>query len=277
MENYVNIKNTTAIKFRIDCDLTIRIKEQRVTNTSIGLSWTTDSKNCGVVLPELQKLSYECSCKSTQSYEKTVADKNQFGGTCQMYGLKPYTEYNCAVQPKYNRNYVPAPTHGKQITTKIGVPGAIKNLVWNLQHNVIHATCDPPNDFNGPRKDYIARLYSGGDVLIETLNQNACKFEFKALSYSTEYELKVTASNGHNEGKTNQASVTTSYNDKAVIVSLVFFIMASVAFAVVLYKIYTLRLRKYRNDADVDENAVIELTEIYANVPQSECRRRDST
>ncbi|XP_033937785.1 receptor-type tyrosine-protein phosphatase C isoform X1 [Pseudochaenichthys georgianus] len=249
MENYVNIKNTTAIKFRIDCDLTIRIIEQRVTNASIGLSWTTDSKNCGVVLPELQKLSYECSCKSTQSYEKTVADKNQFGGTCQMYGLKPYTEYNCAVQPKYNRNYVPAPTHGKQIMTAIGVPGAINNLKVNLlEHNVIHATCDPPNDFNGPRKDYIARLYGGGDVLIETLNPTKCKFEFKALSYSTEYELKVTASNGHNESIPIGETVSTSYNDKAVIGFLVFLIiLTSVALLLVVYKIYVLRRRQSHN------------------------------
>ncbi|KAK5930600.1 hypothetical protein CgunFtcFv8_026822 [Champsocephalus gunnari] len=202
MDNNVTIKNTTAIKFRIDCDLTITIKEQSVTTTSIGLSWTTASKNCGVVLPKLQKLSYECSCKSTQSYEKTVADKNQFGGTCQMYGLKPYTEYNCAVQPIYNRNYFPAPTHVKQITTKIGVPGAINNL----------------------------------------------KFEFNALSYSTEYKLQVTASNGHNEGIPIRETVSTSYNDKAVIGFLVFLIiLTSVALLLVVYKIYVLRRRQSHN------------------------------
>ncbi|KAJ4943414.1 hypothetical protein JOQ06_005915 [Pogonophryne albipinna] len=127
------------------------------------------------------------------------------------------------------------------------LPGEINNLKVNLpKHNVIEATCVPPNYFNGPRKGYIARLYSGGDVLIKTLKQTECKFEFKDLSYSTEYELKVTAFNGHNEGIPIGASVTTSYDDKALIVSLVFFIVASVAFAVVLSKIYTLRLRKSR-------------------------------
>ncbi|KAJ4943413.1 hypothetical protein JOQ06_005914 [Pogonophryne albipinna] len=171
MDNNVTIKNTTAIEFKIDCNLTIRIKEPSVTNTSIALSWTTD------------------------------------------------------------------------------MPGAINNLKVNLlEQNVIHATCDPPNDFNGPRKDYIARLYGGGVVLIETPTQTACKFEFKALSYSTEYELQVTASNGHNEGIPIRETVSTSYNDKAVIGFLVFLIiLTSVALLLVVYKIYVLRRRQSHN------------------------------
>ena len=127
------------------------------------------------------------------------------------------------------------------------VPGAIKNLKVHLpEHNVINATCEHlnPTDFNGPRKDYIARLYGDG-VPIKTLNQTKCEFEFKDLSYSTKYELKVcmsqtfgfptllklyssyffkcyiswwggllcfqvTASNGKYKGKINQQSVSTS-------------------------------------------------------------------
>ncbi|XP_034002609.1 cell wall protein DAN4-like isoform X1 [Trematomus bernacchii] len=117
-DNNVNIKNTTAIEFRIDCDLKMSIPVTSVTNTSIALSWTTDSENCGVVLPKPQ-FHYECSCKPTQSYEKTVADKNPSGGTCKIDRLKPYTEYNCAVHPKYN-NYVPEPTNVKPTRTNIG-------------------------------------------------------------------------------------------------------------------------------------------------------------
>ncbi|XP_034002345.1 receptor-type tyrosine-protein phosphatase C isoform X3 [Trematomus bernacchii] len=249
-DNNVNIKNTTAIKFRIECDLKMNIKVTSVTNTSIALSWTTASEKCGVVLPELQKLSYECSCKPTQSYEKTAqADKNPSGGTCKIDRLKPNTEYKCAVQPKYN-NYVPERTHVKPTRTNIGVPGEIKNLKVHLpEHNVINATCDPlnPTDFNGPRKYYVARLYSG-DVLNKILNQSECKFEFKDLSYSTEYKLQVTASNGQYEGIPSGVPVTTSYNDKAVIGFLVFLIiLTSVALLLVVYKIYVLRRRQSHN------------------------------
>ncbi|KAI9517475.1 hypothetical protein NQZ68_004692 [Dissostichus eleginoides] len=195
MDNNLTITNTTTIKFRIDCDLKMSIKEPSVTNISIDLSWTTDSEKCAVVLPNLQKLSYECSCKPTQSKEK--------------------------------------------------MPGEIKNLeVDRPEHNFINATCERPTDLNGPEKYYIARLYGG--VLNKSLTQTKCEFEFKDLSYSTKYELQVTASNGDYESIPNRASVTTSYDNKALIVRLVFFIVASVAFAVLLYKIYTLRLRKSR-------------------------------
>ncbi|KAI3368593.1 hypothetical protein L3Q82_025605, partial [Scortum barcoo] len=61
-DNNVPIKNTNAVEFQIDCDLRITITEQRVTNTSIDLSWTTTSKNCQDVLPHLQKFSYNCDC-----------------------------------------------------------------------------------------------------------------------------------------------------------------------------------------------------------------------
>ncbi|KAK1896738.1 Receptor-type tyrosine-protein phosphatase C [Dissostichus eleginoides] len=226
MDNNLTITNTTAIKFRIDCDLKMSIKEPSVTNTSIDLSWTTD------------------------------------------------------IHPKYNNNREPALNNLKWTRTKIGVPGEIKNLeVDRPEHNLIKATCERPTDFNGPEKYYIARLYGG--VLNKSLTQTKCEFEFKDLSYSTKYELQVTASNGDYESIPTEhlSPLPVCDDNKALIVRLVFFIMASVAFAVLLYKIYTLRLRKSRkqSDADVDENAVIELVEIYANVSQSECRRRDST
>ncbi|KAL3047206.1 hypothetical protein OYC64_021430 [Pagothenia borchgrevinki] len=248
MDNNVTIKNTTAIKFRIDCDLKMSIKEPSVTTNSIALSWTTASENC---LPQPQ-FHYACSCKPTQS-KTAQAVKNPSGGTsgdsCKIDELKPYTEYKCAVQPKYNNHNISKATYVKPTRTNIGVPGEIKILKVNLpEHNVINATCDrlSPNDFNGPRKDYIARLYGGGVPI--KINKTKCEFEFKDLSYSTKYELKVTASNGQYEGKTNQASVTTSYNDKAVIGFLVFLIiLTSVALLLVVYKIYVLRRRQSHN------------------------------
>ncbi|KAK1897605.1 Receptor-type tyrosine-protein phosphatase C [Dissostichus eleginoides] len=190
MDNNLTITNTTAIKFRIDCDLKMSIKEPSVTNTSIDLSWTT------------------------------------------------------AIHPKYNNNRKPGLNNEKRITTKIGVPGEIKNLeVDRPEHNLIKATCERPTDFNGPEKYYIARLYGG--VLNETLNKTTCKFEFKDLSYSTKYELQVTASNGLKESIPSRRFVTTSYNDKAVIGFLVFLIiLTSVALLLVVYKIYVLRRRK---------------------------------
>ncbi|KAF3835313.1 hypothetical protein F7725_027871, partial [Dissostichus mawsoni] len=196
-------------------NLKMSIKEPSVTNTSIGLSWTTASEKCAVVLPE-PPFYYECSCDPPKSKPTNVAArlvKNPSGGisggTCQIDELKPDTVYNCAVHPKYNNNREPALNNVKRTRTKIGVPGEIKNLkVDRPEHNFINATCDHPTDFNGPGNYYIARLYGG--VLNKTLTQTKCEFEFKDLSYSTKYELKVTAFNGYYESIPSQASVTTS-------------------------------------------------------------------
>ncbi|XP_063748426.1 receptor-type tyrosine-protein phosphatase C-like isoform X2 [Eleginops maclovinus] len=284
MHNNVIINKTTAIQFRIDCDLTISILELSVTNNSIHLSWNTHSEKCGDVLSNLPKLSYECSCqpRSEEYRMNQTINAGNTGGSCTISRLEPYTKYECAVQPKYNKSNV-AGVNKKTTRTKIGVPGRIQDLMLDLtQHNVIKATCKAPHTLNGPVESirYIARLYIGG-VLKYTLNETKCKFEFKDLSYSTNYSVEVTASYGGDESDIIEGSTSISF-DNALIVRLVFFILTSLAFALVLYKIYTLRLRKSRNffllsDENVDENEAIELTEIYENVSGPECRYRDTT
>ncbi|XP_026178847.1 uncharacterized protein LOC113139686 isoform X2 [Mastacembelus armatus] len=113
--NNVPIKVTTAIKFNIDCELTITNTKNSTTNTSIELRWNTASQKCRNVLSNLKKLSYECSCRSTDSNQqndenyvtatgKTHGETN--GRRCKISGLKPYTDYTCDIQPTYNNKKV---------------------------------------------------------------------------------------------------------------------------------------------------------------------------
>ncbi|XP_073332197.1 receptor-type tyrosine-protein phosphatase C [Pagrus major] len=255
------IINTTDIPVRIDCDLKVTYKEKRATNTSIHLSWTTSSTNCQAVLqtlPELSKLSYVCSCSPTHNKQKWVTGfavyKDPQGGTCEIDGLEPYTDYTCKVQPKYNNNPVGKSPEVTQ-ETEIGVPDAVTSLSLSIpENNEIKVICVPGGSFNGPHRKYRARLYPGGDSK-EPLERNKCDFEFKDLSYFTTYTVKVTAFNGKYESSPITEIVHTKYNDKALIGFLVFLIIVTtIALLVVIYKIYILKRRKSH---DLSENMML--------------------
>ncbi|XP_062280817.1 receptor-type tyrosine-protein phosphatase C-like [Scomber scombrus] len=234
-ENNDTIKNTTAIHVRVDCDLQIEKVEQNSTNTSINLKWTTTSLNCEKVLPELENLSYDCRCHP--EYEQLTVNKQPRGGTCEVSGLTPFTDYTCTVQPTYNNKDVPQPTEVKQ-KTGVGVPDDVGTLKPSFpEHNVIKVTCPTVKNFFGPKTIHIANLTYGGVIQRSQNNSKKCEFEFKDLSYSTYYVVEVVAFNGHFSSKTvSSKTVSTLYNDKAVIGFLVFFIIC-VVMVPVFYKI----------------------------------------
>ncbi|XP_045906757.1 receptor-type tyrosine-protein phosphatase C-like [Micropterus dolomieu] len=266
VENSMSPRNclswsTTEISFEVDCDLTINPMPS-ATNTSIVLSWTTTSNNCQDVLSHLQKLSYGCSCDSNSKQKPTIAvNTHPQTGTCHFTGLTPYTDYNCKVQLTYNKKNVGKPAEVKQ-KTAIGKPERVTNLVVTVpEHNVIKVTCNEPKTLNGPAVKYIACLDDCSGTLKE-IDKN-CNFEFRDLSYSTTYTLKVTAVNSIFESNPEIKQVDTRYNDKAHIGFRVafFIIITCVVLAVV---IYFQKRRKSRDDVNED----VMLEEIYINEPR---------
>ncbi|KAE8293992.1 Receptor-type tyrosine-protein phosphatase C [Larimichthys crocea] len=251
-ENNVSIENkTTAINVKIDCDLDISITKKMPADTSIVLSWTTNSKNCPY--PHLQKLSYDCSCSSHNNPTRSQ------GQSCNISGLEPFTDYTCEVQPTYNNKNVKQPKKVEKFKTAAGKPDNIQKLrVEHPDHNVITVTCDRLIHFNGPEKIYIASLYETSDPSKkpEEERNNECKFTFSDLRYSTSYNLTVTASNGEHRSKLAKSEIVeTYYNNKAVIGFLVFLIiLTSVALLLVIYKIYIL---KRRQSHDMSENMML--------------------
>ncbi|XP_031715384.1 receptor-type tyrosine-protein phosphatase C isoform X2 [Anarrhichthys ocellatus] len=255
-DNNVTIKNTTIVKFRIDCDLNIGddFPKEVITNTSIELTWKTTSVKCGDILHDLKNLSYDCSCHEQSSVNRKHSisvNANPSGGTCTIPGLDPYTDYSCEVQPKYNNKTVTNPTRVYH-KTKAGIPAGITQLKVVLpEHNVIRVTCADEKPLNGPEKEqlFMARLH--GDWLSKT----ECDFNFEDLYYSTEYIVEVKVCNGVFCSVPRATSARTSYNDKAVIGFLVFLIiLTSVALLLVIYKIYILKRRKSH---DLGENMML--------------------
>ncbi|KAM4574056.1 receptor-type tyrosine-protein phosphatase C [Fundulus diaphanus] len=176
--------------------------------------------------------------------------KQPVGGTCNITGLKAYTDYNCEVHPIYDDQryfkwqYVTIKTEPGTPDQPTGVKEAEPS-----ENNAIRATCGPPNDFKGPEKKYIAKLLNGPGP---ERSNTKCDFEFKDLSYLTTYKVEIVAFNGHFRSEAVPITVTTRYNDKALIGFLVFLIIiTTVALCLVLYKIYVLKRRKSH---DLTEN-----------------------
>ncbi|XP_044217610.1 receptor-type tyrosine-protein phosphatase C-like [Thunnus albacares] len=270
-ENDVIIKNTPAIRFKIDCDLNIATQRDS-TNTSIELSWTTTSQKCQEVLPELDGLSYDCSCHPVNSvWDKKHAklNKQKPGRACHFSGLKPYTDYICKVQPIYNNKNVAKPTEVKE-KTEPGVPDDISTLVPSVpEHNAIKVTCPHVKFFRGPEKLYNATLSYNGVIRKTKPPKTNCDFTFKDLSYLTTYKVEVVAFNGYLYSKTKTAHVDTLYNDKVLIGFLVLiFILIILTSVALLWVVYKIHMMKPRNSQDVNEDVMLESTAIYANVPQ---------
>ncbi|KAM8746277.1 uncharacterized protein AB9X84_017201 [Acanthopagrus schlegelii] len=199
--NNDTIINTTDIPVRINCDLQIIKKETSATDASIHLSWTTTSTNCPEVLPTLPKLSYDCSCSSAHNKPKLSVFKDPPGGSCEIKGLEPWTDYTCTVQPKYNNKPEGTSAEVRQKTAP-GKPDKVPPLsLFTPENNEIKVTCDRPKDFRGPDMTFRARLYAGGDSqeLLKEVEKNKCEFEFKDLSYLTTYRVEVTVFNGKHE------------------------------------------------------------------------------
>lgn len=58
------------------------------------------------------------------------------------------------------------------------------------EHNAIRVTCRHIGNFHGPEEEYIAELYQG-NMLKDNKTHKGCHFDFKDLSYSTAYSVKV--------------------------------------------------------------------------------------
>ncbi|KAM7388060.1 hypothetical protein PAMP_024261 [Pampus punctatissimus] len=227
-ENNVIIINTTAVRVKVDCE----------------------------------KSGEKGLFTSLYVPDRTTAHENKMHtqDSCNITGLKPYTNYTCEVQPTYKGQDVRQKTE-KKVTTKPGVPENISSLSATLEaHNVITLTCKH-KEFNGPHGKYTAILYSGVTRL--TKHNNNCEFKFKDLSYLTTYEVEVFANNGILSSNKFRKSIHTLYNDKAVIGFMVFLII--LMFVALLIVIYILKCRKSQ---DVNEDIKLNSTAIYANVPQ---------
>ncbi|CAI5635499.1 unnamed protein product [Oreochromis niloticus] len=236
INNIPTVYTTPPVHLNTDCDLTINLETKKA-DTSIKLSWKTTSEKCNDVL---HKFVYDCSCSDKKGNTELQPD----GGTCDITGLKAFTDYKCGVQPKYNGRTV---SNKKEVPLKTdpGVPdGSPKVTVTVPGNNVIKVECHHGGNIRGPieKRRYIARLHPGGEN--KPQNETDCTFEFKDLSYSTDYTVEVTVFNGYFESKPGKKAADTRYNDNAVITVIRVFL--TITPLVLMWAVYKMKVQNLK-------------------------------
>ncbi|KAK2908064.1 receptor-type tyrosine-protein phosphatase C-like isoform X1 [Channa argus] len=276
-QNDVNTNKTTAVRFRVDCDLRIDILIHSKTNTSTEFKWGIVADRCKEKRL-LENFYYDCSCSHSHAYQthSNISYTKPSKYHCLVTGLHPFTSYTCKVQPSYKNKYMGKPEE-VLVTTEIGIPEDItKVTVMFPEHNVMTVNCQDHHSsfrFNGPDKIYIVRLRYGSESAVE-IRKPTCDFEFKDLSYSTTYKVEVTAFNGQFESRPKTLEVDTPHKQTTIIRYLVSFIIITILVAVMFYitKIYR-KPRQTRDDAK--EDVMLELTAIYENAEPPGLQRKN--
>ncbi|XP_065792401.1 receptor-type tyrosine-protein phosphatase C isoform X2 [Muntiacus reevesi] len=162
--------------------------------------------------------------------------------------LTPYTEYEVFLQACVTGKIVCSGNVTCKFETNATYPDRVKGLKtsWNSE-NSIHVTCDSLAKINGPKGKYYLEVRTG-NILFKHDSKPECKFLVEDLQYLTEYKFLVYYNNTIYSGLPESATVSTSYNVKAVIIFLVFLIIVtSIALLIVLYKIYDLHKKRSSN------------------------------
>uniref|UniRef100_A0A8C5I4C4 Receptor-type tyrosine-protein phosphatase C n=1 Tax=Gouania willdenowi TaxID=441366 RepID=A0A8C5I4C4_GOUWI len=240
--NVTTNMSVSTRQFKIKCGTLTYFMLQDVNahreNTSIGLKWTTTNTSCMGVPYQEMNISYSCVCSppSPKHKEQQNTRKCNFSWSLFIPDSKNLLVYFWHVHLARVPHEMTA--HVQEVSDLEAT---------NPEHNVIKVKCKYHHSFKGPEHKFIAYLSDGTQ-----LSKSKCEFEFKDLSYSTEYKVEVAAFNGKLEGPRVSKTVSTQYNDKAVIGFLVFLIIiTSLALLFVVYKIYLLRRRRSQ---DIGEN-----------------------
>ncbi|XP_049588168.1 receptor-type tyrosine-protein phosphatase C [Syngnathus scovelli] len=255
-ERDVIIANLSTIPVTINCDLKAQSVKNSTTNTSATLTWTTTSENCPDFLSGPNPPSYKCKCWSRMGTHRQcmATQRNETHFDCIVDDLQPYTYYDCRIQPKYRDRDVAQGFFFTDFRTPIGVPEGISRLHPNVTNNFIKVKCDYSQRFNGPNGKFHAILRQGSTV-VKTSNESKCVFSFQDLSFSTTYEVEVFVSNQLFNSTSLKETLTTQYNEKALIGFLLFLIIfTSLALLVVLYRIYVVKRQRFR---DMSENLLL--------------------
>ncbi|XP_051803572.1 uncharacterized protein LOC110945597 [Acanthochromis polyacanthus] len=282
-------KRTTPIHVRIDCRFRITITKRETTNTSIELTWTTTSDNCQDDLPRLQNLSlsYDCSCRTNESKISGNLIPRPDGGKCNFTGLLPYTEHTCDIVPTYKKDNKDDQRLRVPLKTDVGTPEDIGYLYWtHLENTVCKVRCEYRGRSFGPETIFRARInvydyrpslnFSNDRTSLDvnddrtSLNDekresNKCDFEFRDLSYGTEYEVEVTVFNGVLESNPRTDYIFTGFNYKAAIINFLCLPIANILVVVfmVIYENYMKKRRESRSG--VNDDMMLESTAIYMN------------
>ncbi|XP_048457839.1 receptor-type tyrosine-protein phosphatase C isoform X2 [Rhincodon typus] len=252
--NKPKILNTLPSNVSITVEWTINVTKLKPV-TSINLSCRLkDSKENGTWQSNKDHHNQKHNFWKNVTREDTI---EQFSQTCK--GLRPYTNYevivtannkDCKNENKLNSRTAHVMTNASEPKTP-----EIKEVKF-LANNKIELSCNElkRDEYNGKDIQYCATIRDTNGKSESTVKNKKCHFVFEDLKYLTKFELKLVADNYQFQSKSAVYTITTKYNDKALIGFLVFLIIAtSLALAFVLYKIYILQRKSSRNSEEFVE------------------------
>ncbi|KAM5148100.1 receptor-type tyrosine-protein phosphatase C [Mantella aurantiaca] len=214
------------------------------TNTTITCTWNKPNKTNG----PLKKYGLFID-GVLEEYKVSTKYTFQF--------LNPYTYYvikveacNCADDEP--GKFFCGQQEFKHIKTKPGVPSIVTKVNANVDvnhNNNIIITCLTPEKLNGDKGNFVLILLENGKQI--PYKKKECHFFIPNLSYLTTYTFQIYYYNNFFNGEVIEVTVTTRYNDKALIGFLAFVIaITSLALIFVLIRIYKLQKRSSSNNED---------------------------
>ncbi|XP_029110510.1 receptor-type tyrosine-protein phosphatase C-like isoform X3 [Scleropages formosus] len=262
--------NSGTVKLSLKCEFNNRMVS--ISNTSestIIFSWSNDIKCTHPLLQSNRR--FQSSCNSTNGSNCKVSFGNN-QSTCS--NLEPYTTYTCTVGLLYVNKVKNVTENVTQtVQTLAGTPDPVSNIQHELQsNNEVKVRWDFEGKPKGPKKFFAGTIKSSGTF--ENFNTTENEVEFKNLYYLTSYTVEIFVHNGIKASQTTMEHFKTSYNNKALIGFLAFFIvLTSVALIFVLFKIYLLQKRNSNNDDDerypltnIEENTLMNVEPIGADL-----------
>ncbi|XP_075688353.1 receptor-type tyrosine-protein phosphatase C [Rhinoderma darwinii] len=211
------------------------------TNTTAKVTWDEPNKANG----PLGGYIVTVQSKDPRYYvERNISDLSNLYET--FIDLSPYTQYEITIKA-YNILELGDKVTRQCMTTE-GKPNKVTHVrtkVGVMHNNAVKIECKDPDHINGQKGKFILEINNAEH------NKSVCQFFIEGLNYLTTYSYKIYYKNNVFIGDPVIKSITTKYNDKALIGFLAFFItITCVALILVMYKIYKLQKRSSCNFED---------------------------
>ncbi|XP_041417502.1 receptor-type tyrosine-protein phosphatase C isoform X3 [Xenopus laevis] len=201
-------------------------------NTSIYVTWEAPEERNG-------PLSGYILSRQLDSEKDNVTLQKKHHHTFK--NLEPYKNYTVCVKAFNREQNITLYGEGKNIkcNTTEGVPDKVTIVSTTFEgNNIIRIKCHLQKEkLKGPKARFQLEFHGG-----KPKKHEECDFQISDLNYLTTYTFKINVFNGVFSGPSQIVTVTTKYNDKALIGFLVFFIViTTLALLLVLIKIYKLQ------------------------------------
>ncbi|XP_073699997.1 receptor-type tyrosine-protein phosphatase C isoform X2 [Garra rufa] len=238
---------------QVECNLEKNARFIDISNNSFHISWNApENDNCSNII----WTSYSFTCQTSEKRETKSGSCTQGKGDstqCTITELEAFTTYTCKLVASLDGQKYPI--FSRQQKTISANPKLSSITVQKPSHNSVHVQCSNltgPNDWNGETGQFEAVIKYNGDPIKPAEIKKKCWFAFSDLHYLTTYDIEVKAINKQNNLTVIRQTITTNYNDKAVVGFLAFLIIVtSIALLFVLFKIYLLKRKRTAEDEEI--------------------------